>query len=359
MGRRIQLGRIHTVSGQRQDRLVVGRIRGSRRLYGSDRRVDVILLGRFRQRHALIRIGSGVGAHIHRPPVGSAFSIGRRNGIHYLHRIREQLFQRGVDLRVAPERHFLQRLLLHIAGEIYGIAHDGQIRPVGLRAVAGGVLHGDLVVQTRYHAMQLSGEAAVVALRGCADDGHLSRADDILRPTDDAGKTAGVIRAGNTADAVTVLRHAVAGAREAAGHFLAVDRHAGSTLVHCAGNGKQGLRIGLALVQAHQTAHVFRTRDRAAYRAATNQVRHVLGQIAAVQLHLGAACQSAHVRLAGDLHIHQLQVADGRALDDVEEACVLPLRRDDGHMGDGVSLPVKHSRKGLIRAADAVKRRIL
>ena len=172
VGRRIQLGRIHTVSGQRQDRLVVGRIRGSRRLYGSDRRVDVILLGRFRQRHALIRIGSGVGAHIHRPPVGSAFGIGRCNGIHYLHWIREQLFQRGVDLRVAPERHLLQRFLLCIAGEINGVAHDRQIRSVGLCAVAGGILHGDLVVQPRYHAVQLSGEAAVIALRGCADDGR-------------------------------------------------------------------------------------------------------------------------------------------------------------------------------------------
>ena len=74
---------------------------------------------------------------------------------------------------------------------------------------------------------------------------------------------------------------------------------------------------------------------------------------------MGVAYQSAHVRLAGDLHIHQLQIADGRALDDVEEAYVLPLRRVNGHMGDGVPLSVEHSRKGLTRAADAVKRRIL
>ena len=373
-----------------------------------DQQVDDVLpcrIAELRLRAAQRRVGR----HVHGGPAVLCPGQGRGDGIHYLHRIGEHLFQRGVDLRVTPERHLLQRLLLRVAGEINGVAYDGQILPVGLRAVAGGILHGDLVVQTRYHAVQLSGEAAVVALRGCALDGHLSRADNVLRSADDAGKAAGVVRAGNVADAVAVLHRAVAGAHktagmaaagnstagmavidvaaafahqsaggrgaldraaggglgygtvvpahQAAGHFRTADLHIGGALIYRAGDGEQCVLIRFASVQAHQSAHVFLTRHLAAHRAAADQVRHVLGQIIAVQLHLGVAHQSAHILLAGDLHVHQLQVADGRALDGVEEAYVHPVGSVDGHIGNGAALPIEHPGKGIRRAADTAERR--
>ncbi len=404
---RIQLGNVHTVGAQRQNGLVKRGIRDPFRLDGRDRYIDVILLRLIRQPDPLSGVCLGIGAHIHGPPIGGTFSIGRRNGVHHLLRIEEHLLQRIVDLLITGQHHFVQSSLFGGLLEVVGVTHRGKRRASRLCAVAVDILYGDTISQARHRAAQLPGKAAVIALRRRTDDGHLSRAYGVFRLADSARKAAGIIRTADSAGAVAVLHLAVAVSREAAraafagngagsvaiidvsaavthqaaGHGAALhlaacagfgdgtavfsyqtagpvhtrDGHIRGALVDGTGDGEQGIRVGLALIQANETSDAGLARHLSGHRAVAHQIGYIPGQIVLVQFRPGIAHQAAHVDLAGNIDIFQVQIFDGRTLDDIEESYILPALLVNGHVGDSFSFAIERPCKRVRRAADTLK----
>ena len=265
------------------------------------------------------------------------------------------------------------------------------------------IFYGDLVGKSGNNAAEGTGETAVIALRGGAGDGDLSRADDGVRRGEGTSEGAGIVGAGDRAEAIAVFHRAGAAARkaagvivagdsafgvavvnvaaaaayqtaggvgagngtdgralgdgaavfahEAAGHILTGDGDIGRGLVNGAGNGEEGVEIGLALVQTHQTAGLLFAADCTGDGAAADEVCYVFGKVALVQLHLRVAHETADLFHAGDGYIFEVQILNLCALDDAEETYVVCA--GNGDIGNRVVLSVKSAGKGLSDSADA------
>ena len=315
----------------------------------------------------------------------------------------EQLVERIANGLTGGERHALQRGFLAVRPVVIGVADDREILTLCLRAVAERIFHGDAVGKTGNGAAEGTGETAVIALRGGAGDGDLSRADDGICFGKRTCERTGIVRTGNGTQTVAVLYRSAAVAREsagagaagnralrmavidvagvvayqtaghgsagnraggralgdgaavfaheAAGHVRADDGSGGGALVDGACNREEGVGIGLALVQTHQTAGLLFAADCTGDGAAADEVCYVFGKIVVVQRCLRIAHQTADLFHAGDGYIFEVQILNLCALDDAEETYAVCA--EYGDVGDGFVLSVKSAGKGLSGSADA------
>ena len=315
----------------------------------------------------------------------------------------EELIELVGRLLHRGERHALQRGALTVRGVGGGVADDGERGAVRLRAVAEGVFHGDLAVQSREDTAELPGEAAVIALCRRADDADAARADDGIRLGARAREGAGVVRAADIAEAVAALHRAAAGAREAAGAALAADvavrvavvdvaaavtdepagdarardgaeggalrdgaaavadktaggarardGHVRGALVDGTRDGEERVLVGLTFIAADKATGLLLAGDGAADGAAADEVCLAVREILTVELGLRIADEPAGALFTRDGHVREVQILDRRALDDAEEADV--LRPGDGHARDGVALSVEQAGERVRGGADA------
>ena len=313
----------------------------------------------------------------------------------------KQLIELITHFLPGGEGHALQSV-----GGISGcIADDGEFGTIGLDTVTECIFYGDLVGRSGNNAAEGTGETAVIALRGGAGDGDLSRADDGICFGQRTGERTGIVRAGDRAEAIAVFHRAGAAARKAAGVIVAGDgalgvavvnvaaaaackaaghgssgnRAGGCTLsdgsgvfthqtaglfvagdgdigggfVNGAGNGEEGVGIGLALVQTHQTAYLIAARNGTGNGAAADEVCYVLGKIVLVQSCLRIAHQTADPFLTGNVYVFEVQILNLCALDDAEETYAVCAGYGDIDIGNRVVLSVKSASEGVRRGADA------
>ena len=317
----------------------------------------------------------------------------------------EQLIELITHFLPGGEGHALQSIFLSVGGISDCIADDGEFGTIGLDTVTECIFYSDLVGKTGNGAAEGTGETAVIALRGGAGDGDLSRADDGVRRGEGTSEGAGIVGAGDRAEAIAVFHRAGAAARKAAGviaagdsafgvavvnvaaaaackaaggvgagnsaggcalgdgtgvfthqtagHILTGDGDIGRGLVNGAGNREERVGIGLALIEANETAGPSFALDSTGDGAAADEVCYVFGKIVLVQRCLRIAHQTADLFHAGDGYIFEVQILNLCALDDAEETYAYFVCAGDGDLGDGFVLPVKAAGEGVLRSADA------